>query len=231
MSIEKIWVLAELADGKPTTTTLELLAGAKSLGVQTIEAVAFGIGVEGSAAALGAAGASKVYSVGDLGSALPGAPVASAMAQEIAGGNAPDAILFGATYEGRDISARLSAKLGRGVITNCVGLDVEGDTVVASHALFGGTQVAKSKFTAAGPWLFVVRAKTFAAEEGASGPAAEVSALSVPDLGATGGAVVINRHVEERSGPKLDEAAVVVSGGRGLGQSDSYSMIEELAKL
>ena len=59
----------------------------------------------------------------------------------------------------------------------------------------------------------------------------EVVSAPVPDLGATGGATVTAVHVEEHSGPKLDEAAIVVSGGRGLGEAEKYEMIEELAKL
>ena len=53
----------------------------------------------------------------------------------------------------------------------------------------------------------------------------------MPDLGATGGATVTAVHVEESSGPKLDEADIVVSGGRGLGEAAKYEMIEQLAKL
>jgi electron transfer flavoprotein alpha subunit len=76
----------------------------------------------------------------------------------------------------------------------------------------------------------VVRAKSFTAES-AGGGAAQVVAAPVPDLGSTNTAKVKARHVEERTGPKLDEAEVVVSGGRGLGSAESYAMIEELAKL
>ena len=53
----------------------------------------------------------------------------------------------------------------------------------------------------------------------------------MPDLGATGGAKVTAVHVEETSGPKLDEAAVVVAGGRGLGEADKFDMVDQLAKL
>ena len=60
--------------------------------------------------------------------------------------------------------------------------------------------------------------------------APEVVAAAVPDLGATGGAKVEAVHVEEHSGPKLDEANIVVSGGRGLGEAGKYEMIETLAK-
>ncbi len=231
MAINKIWILAEITDGKPTTTTLELVQGAKSIGASSIEAVAYGSQVSQAAPILGGAGVAKIYDIGDIGETLAGAPVASAMAAEIRSGNSPDAILLGATYDGRDVAARLSVKLDKGVITNCIGLESSGDTIVASHALFGGTQIAKSRFTQSGPWLFVVRAKTFAAQDDISPANPEVVSIAVGDLGATGAAKVLNRHVEERSGPKLDEAQVVVSGGRGLGQSEHYGMIEELAKL
>jgi electron transfer flavoprotein alpha subunit len=74
------------------------------------------------------------------------------------------------------------------------------------------------------------RPKSFAAES-ASGAAASVVAASVPDTGAAGAARVTAVHVEESTGPKLDEANIVVSGGRGLGEAGSYSLVEDLAKL
>jgi len=55
--------------------------------------------------------------------------------------------------------------------------------------------------------------------------------LEVPDTGTTDAARVVGRHEEERTGPKLDEAAVVVSGGRGLGSAENYSLVTELAQL
>jgi electron transfer flavoprotein alpha subunit len=85
-------------------------------------------------------------------------------------------------------------------------------------------------FTDGTPGIVVVKPKSFAPSEGGSGSGA-VEALAVPDAGVTNAAKIVNRHVEERSGPKLDEADVVVSGGRGLGEAGKYSMIEELAKL
>ena len=100
----------------------------------------------------------------------------------------------------------------------------------SQHGLFGGAQVATACFTGARPWIFVIRAKSFAADPAGGGPA-QVVAAPVPELGATNGAKVLARHAEERSGPKLDEAEVVVSGGRGLGGAEHYAMIEELAKL
>jgi electron transfer flavoprotein alpha subunit len=230
MAIEKIWVLAEYAEGSPTPTTLELLTQARSM-ASTVEAVTWGAGTADVAPTLGEYGAATVYDVGDLGGALPGVPVAAAIAELVKSGNRPDVIFVPTSYDGRDVAGRLSARLDTPVITNVVDVKVEGDEVLSQHAVFGGTQIASARFTTERPWIFVVRAKSFAAEPGGSG-AATVQAIGVPgDLGASNAAKVLERHVEESSGPKLDEAEIVVSGGRGLGSAEKYAMVEELAKL
>ena len=160
MSIDKVWVLAESTEGKPTSTTLELLTQARSMG-GTTEAVAWGADTASVAAELGNYGATTVYDVGDLGDALPGAPVAGAIASLVASGNRPDVILVPASYDGRDIAARLSVRLDVPVITNVVNLITDGDEVRSQHGLFGGAQVATARFTGDHPWIFVVRAKSF----------------------------------------------------------------------
>src|SRR4051812_19436147 len=228
MPVNKIWVLAEAFEGKPLTISLELLTAARSLG-STVEAFTWGGDTESFAPTLGQYGATKVYTAGDIGQNLPGAAVGAALAQHIQT-EAPDAILIPATYDGRDIAARVSAKLDRPVLTNVVGLREDGGALVSEHAIFGGAQIVNAKFTADAPGIFVIRAKSFVAEEGGGG-SPEVVTVEVPDLGAAGAAQILERHVEERTGPKLDEAPVVVSGGRGLGDADKFAMIEELAKL
>jgi hypothetical protein len=77
MSVQKIWVLAEVADGAPVTTSLELLTAARSL-ASTVEAVAWGDATAAVAPTLGEYGATTVFDVGNLGGGLPGAPVAAA---------------------------------------------------------------------------------------------------------------------------------------------------------
>jgi electron transfer flavoprotein alpha subunit len=228
MALSKVWVYAEADGDKVKTITLEMLAKAREVG-DTVEAV-FGGDGDAVAATLGAHGATKVYATGDLDGRLPGVAVGAAIAEAINGGNSPDLILFGTTYDGRDVAARLSVKLDKPVLSNNTELSVDGDAVVASTPIFGGTQIVRTKLTAGTPNIVLVRPKSFNAEESGGGAAA-VEALSVPDLGATGTAKVVDRHVEEATGPKLDEAAVVVSGGRGLGEASKYEMVESLAKL
>jgi electron transfer flavoprotein alpha subunit len=226
MALNTIWVYAEAADGKVSPLTLELLTKARSLG-GIVEAVYAGGDADAVAGTLGAHGATKVHSTGDLGGSLAGVPVASAIAKAIEGGSGPDLLLLGTTYEGRDIAARLSVAVDKPVLTNNVDIEADGDAVVVTEPIFGGTKLVKTKFTSGGPFIVLVRPKSFAAEESGGG-AAEVASLEVTDAGS---AKVTNRHVEEATGPKLDEANVVVSGGRGLGEAGKYEMIETLAKL
>jgi electron transfer flavoprotein alpha subunit len=148
----------------------------------------------------------------------------------IAGGDAPDLILFPQNYEGRDTMARLSVKLDRTVLTNNTDVAVDGDAVSVTTPIFGGNVLVTTTFTGEGPHLASFRPKSFTAEESGGGPA-EVVEVAVPDLGATGAATIDAVHVEESTGPRLDEAAVVVSGGRGLGEAANYQLIEDLAKL
>ena len=222
-----IWVFAQESNGAAITGSLELLTKARSLGTVT----AF-VGGDASAIAgtLGEYGATKVYATGDLGGKLPGVAVAAAMKAVIDGGDSPDLIMFPQNYEGRDIMSRLSVQLDRTVITNNVDIANDGESVKVTTPIFGGNTLVTTKFAGAGPHLAAFRPKSFTAES-AGGAAPEVVAAAVPELGATGTAVVNAVHVEEHSGPKLDEAAIVVSGGRGLGEAEKYTMIEELAKL
>ena len=226
MAVSKIWVVTELGEQGPTPTSLELLTHARSI-AGSVEAISWGENVAGAAGTIGEYGASKVFNLGSIGDQFAGAAVAAGIAELIGSAGAPDAILIPTSSDGRDIAGRLSARLDLPVLTNVTGLS---DELVTEHPVFGGTKTVRAKFTGSGPGIFVVRAKSFVAES-AGGAAAEVAAANLPDVGATGGAKVVARHVEASEGPKLDEAGVVVSGGRGLGEQANYSLVEEAAKL
>jgi electron transfer flavoprotein alpha subunit len=209
-----IWVFAQEANGEPTTGTLELLTKARTLG--TVSAFVGG-DASAIAGALGEYGASTVYATGDLGGKLPGVAVSAAMKAVIDGGTTPDLIMFPQNTDGRDVVSRLSVKL-------------DGGTVSVTTPIFGGNTLVTTQFSGSAPYLATFRPKSFAAES-AGGAAATVVAAPVPELGATGAAGVVAVHVEASSGPKLDEAGIVVSGGRGLGEAAKYEMVETLASL
>ena len=226
-----IWIYAEAAAGssKIAPITLELAAKARELG--SVEAVFAGDG-QAVAAELGVHGIAKVHATGDLGAKLPGPVVSSAMvAAWEAGTPKPDAVLLGTTYDGRDVAGRLSVKLDAPVLTNVVELHgSDAASLEATEPVFGGTVNVQTRFTGEALPIFLVRPKSFAAEETGGGPA-EVNDISAGDTGRTAEAEVLNRHAEETQGPKLDEADIVVSGGRGLGSAENYELIDALASL
>ena len=226
--VDTIWVHAEANDAGVKTITLEMLAKAREIGDDV--ACFFGGDGDDVAETLGAHGASTVFATGDLDDVLIGVPVAAAMAAMIEDGEGPDLIMCGTTYDGRDVAGRLSAMIGSPVITNVSDIVSHDDEVAGVEPVFGGTTDVTTRFDSEGPGIFLVRPKSFAAEA-SGGDEADVTEVDVPDTGAIGTATVTGRHVEEATGPKLDEADLVVSGGRGLGDAEKYSMIESLAKL
>jgi electron transfer flavoprotein alpha subunit len=125
---------------------------------------------------------------------------------------------------------RLSVKLDKPVLTNSIDVSVDGSTVKCTTAIFGGNTLVTTSVSSGGPALAAFRPKSFNAEAGGAAAGAVVN-VTLPDTGATGAARVTARHVEESTGPKLDEANIVVSGGRGLGEAGNYHLIEDLAKL
>src|SRR5262249_18708536 len=151
----------------------------------TVEAFTWGADTDQVAPEMGAYGATRAFTVGDIGAALPGGPVAAAMAAQIAADGGPDAILVPTTYDGRDIAGRLSAKLDRPVLTNVVDLSAGDGGLVSHHGVFGGSQIVTATFSDGGkPAIFVVRAKSFAAEPSGGG-APEVVKVAVPEVGST----------------------------------------------
>ena len=228
MALGKVWVFAEADGDKPLSSTLELLTKAREI-AGTVEAVYVGDRADALAGVLGEHGATRVYAV-DGGGVLVGAVGSAALAGLVAE-HQPDLVLFAQTYDGRDTLARLTVKLDRPAITNGIALAVDGDAVVVGNAIFGGNVLVDTTLSGDKPYLACIRPKSFTAEPGGGG-AADVVAVGAVDTGRAGEAKVLERHVEERQGPKLEEASIVVSGGRGLGAAEHYeTLVEALAKL
>ncbi|MBM45573.1 MAG: electron transfer flavoprotein subunit alpha [Acidimicrobiaceae bacterium] len=227
MSVETILVFGEGDEGSPSGLTLELLAAARGLATN-VEVFVAGDGAA-MAAELGAHGATRVHTTGPLDGKLMGVHAAAALQAHMET-SSPDAVFFGQTPDGRDTAARLAVRINQPVVTNNVGASFEDGTLVVEEPVFGGTQNVFTAFKNDGPALAMFRPKSFEAEATGGGEA-EVVAVDAVDPGPAGSASVTGRHVEERSGPQLDDAEVVVSGGRGLGQPEAFEMIDELAGL
>ncbi|MBV8312407.1 MAG: electron transfer flavoprotein subunit alpha/FixB family protein [Planctomycetaceae bacterium] len=229
MGLDRVWVFAEVLDGQPITVALELLTRARSLG-STVEAVVLSPEAESAAPALGAHGATTVYAGTDpaYSDLLLGGPGADALAALVRQ-HSPDLVLFPTTYSSRDVAGRLSAKLDVPVISN--GLDVTADGAISvESSIFGASQVVTTRFEAARPAIALIRPKSFAAEPSGGGPPTIVP-IETPIADQHRGARVVERVVDKAAGPKLEEAPIVISGGRGLGDPKNFALLEEFASL
>jgi len=219
----KVWIFAEGADGTPTTSALELATKARSLG--DVSAVYVGEPTETAVGALGQHGVAKIF-VANPGDRLSAAPLARTL-ETLVESESPDLFLFGQGYNERDVAGRLAARLGRSVLSNAVDVEMNG-TVTTKHEIFGGTQIATAELTGAAPHIVLTRPKSFAAEPGGD-TTPEVIELELQNAGAAE-ATVTGSHIEEREGPQLEEANVIVAGGRGLGSAEKFELIERIAK-
>ncbi len=230
MGVGTVWVHVEPAPGGVASISLELLAAAHRFG-ERVEAVCAGGDAGAVSAAVGEHGASLLRHLERPAEALVGPLLATSLAAAVAGSDDPPAVILAATtYDGRDVAGRLSARLDTPVITNVTELAVADGALVGIEPIFGGTTNVHTRFAAAGPQLLLIRPKSFQATPVGGAPAPVVE-LPAADCGASGAARVVGSHAEQSTGPKLDEAAVVVSGGRGLGEAGKYEMIEQLAGL
>ncbi len=219
------WVFIEETAEGPATVGLELLTKAREFGGD-LAAVYLGAESDEAFALLGAHGATKVFHLTPSGQ-LPAAAAAAALADLVAA-HGPDLILFGLTYTDRDVVGRLSARMNKTVLSNATDIAFDGSTVTVTNEIFGGTTLVDSVFEGEPPYLVIARPKSFVAEP-SGGPAPEVEAVSMPNVGHAGEASVTASQTEELEGPKLEEAAVVVAAGRGIGTEEGFAVIEELA--
>jgi electron transfer flavoprotein alpha subunit len=223
--MSEILVLVEHTDGDVKKVTLELLTKARELG--TPSAVFVGAGFEKAKDKLGEYGAAKVY-VADA-AELTGyvvAPKAELLAKLVADAS-PAAVLVAATAEGKEIAGRLAIKTGSGILTDAVDLKLDGGTFVAEQSIFGGSSIVHSAVTVGTPIVAMRPNATPPVPEAAA--AERVDAAVELTESAKLARIVERVAVPKGDRPELTEAAIVVSGGRGVGSAEKFSVIEALA--
>jgi len=218
----EVLVIVDHVDGAVRKTTTELLTIARRLGEPA--AVFFGAGVEAATETLGNFGATKIYVIDDAEiSQYLVAPKVDALVT-IAQQAAPAAILVTSTSEGKEIAARAAIRLDSGLITDAVDVDASG---VATQSVFAASYVISSKVTHGTPIITV--------KPNAAAPEAAPTTPSVEKVAVTYGATSTTAQITDvapraKSGrPELTEAAIVVSGGRGVGGPEGFSVVEALA--
>ncbi|HTI13430.1 MAG TPA: electron transfer flavoprotein subunit alpha/FixB family protein [Dictyobacter sp.] len=221
-----IWVLVELEDGTPVRSSLEVLSKAATLG--QAEAIVLGAGATKVAPTLGIYGAEKVYAHADATYdqflTLPAVETLSSLITQ----HHPSLLLLATTYNLRDIAARLSIRNQMGLITDATDIAFT-DNDIHVTVPWGGETVVTATLTAQQAGIVLTRPKAFALEQ-FEGRTAEIETLTAPLNDNTKTIKVIETVAVESEGPALEDATVVVSGGRGLGKADNYHLVEELAE-
>jgi electron transfer flavoprotein alpha subunit len=219
----EVLVLVEHAEGKLKTITGELITAARALGEPSAVVVA----APGTAAtltgALKAAGAAKIYAAesddADQYLVTPKVAVLEGLIESAS----PAAVLVASTAEGKEVAGRLAAATYSGVLWDVVGVN-EGP--VGVHSVFGGAYTVEAK-AASDVTIIALRPGSVEAEP-ADG-AGEVVTVEVPAPAENATKITSRQPAQKSARPELTEAKIVVSGGRGVGSKENFSVIEDLA--
>ena len=232
-----ILALGEVSEGRLHPVTGELLAAARRLseplGEQVAAAVVGSADLEGACNEAISLGAEAVYLVDHPVLAEPRVDAQLAAFAAVCRQTEPSVVLVGKTPAGRDIGPRLAFRLGVGVAQDCVEIGVDGEAgrVSALRPVYGGNAMARVVFKEARPQVVVLREKVYEPLERDANRSGEV----VPIRADIGPDAVKSRLVETvrrgSEGVRLEDAEVVVSGGRGLGGPEPFEMLEDLAGL
>ncbi|MFF7214841.1 electron transfer flavoprotein subunit alpha/FixB family protein [Streptomyces sp. NPDC008238] len=221
----EVLVFVDHVDGAVRKPTLELLTIARRLGEPV--AVALGAGAGSTAEVLAGHGATRVLvsEAAEFGQYLvvPKVDALEAAAKVVG----PVAVLVSSSGEGKEVAARLALRLGSGLITDAVDVVAGSEGPVATQAVFAASFTTRSRVTTGTP---VITVKPNAAPVEPVAAAGAVEALTVEFGALATGTRVVARTAREATGrPELTEAAIVVSGGRGVGGAENFAVIEALA--
>jgi electron transfer flavoprotein alpha subunit len=224
-----ILVVADAGQGRLANVSLESLARAQELAGDIggdVCAAVIGSDTASFAAQAARYGAKKVYTIEspELEIFRSGAYTDAAIAAIRAAD--PALILFSGSPDGRDLAAACAARLGVGVLVDITGLEIRDGRLTATHPCFGGGVIAE-KEAASEPVIATVRPGSFAREE--AGVEAEVIPLAVELAPSSLLAKVLDVVCERVGVISLEEATIIVSGGRGVGSAENFSVLHELA--
>ena len=224
-----VLVIGETDAAGLSAPTLELLGAASRLAGGLgggVSLALIGEGLGDAAAAAGPAGADAVYAADDASLAQYQTDSHLPVAQAIVEQDGPAVVLIGQTSMGRDLAPRLATRLGSAAAMDAMGLEVEGDRVKVTRSCYGGNarQVVTVKTD---PQVITVRAKSqdpLAPDASRSAAVTEVAAAAAEVK-----AAVTGKEAAETEGVRLEDAEIIVSGGRGLGGPEAFADLERLA--
>ena len=222
----KTLVYVEDHEGALQRDSLGVLSKAASLDGE-VEAVLMGSDVKGLAAEAGRFGATRVHVMDDVLLAKPLPQPRVDALEMLVGEGGFDTVLFAATVLSADVAAGLAARLEAGLNWDLTDLVVEGGKLVGKRPALGDSVYVDVGWTSE-PRLALIRSGTFEPEE--RGGSAEVEQFEARFQDFSLAAEMIEQAHEESEGPSIEDAEVIVAGGRGLGSPENFALVEELAK-
>jgi len=228
----QVLVVGEVADGKLTPVTAELLgAGRRLVGEsgQSVACAIVGSGLDGASSEAVAHGADQVYTVDDPAFAEYNSDAYLQAVEKVVEQSQAPVVLFGQTNLGRDLAPRLAFRLRTGVIMDCVELTMEGDRLHATRPAYGGNARAVN-VVKTDPQIATVRAKSQDPLERDPSRQGQTTAVQADIDRSKVRSTVVERKGMAAEGIRLEDADAVVSGGRGLGGPENFDVIEELAQ-
>ncbi len=221
-----ILVVTEISGSEPTALSLEMLGLARQLtgGAQTVGAVILGEHPEDAPAQLIARGADKVYF--DKAARYEPDVWVGALAALVRDGSF-GLVLFGHTNQGSDLAPRLAFRLSGAVATNCEGVKIEAGEVLATRVSYGGKARSVMKLRGAAA-ILTMRTNAHAPLEADASRTGEVLPIRCDvDVARSR---LLDRTEDNASGPRLENAKIVIGGGRGLGGPEGFQILEEIAR-
>jgi electron transfer flavoprotein alpha subunit len=230
----ELLVLIDHSEGQPRKLALQMLAAATQVAGETgdtVAAVWLGEGASGAAEVLGRHGATKLYSWDSPDAfAYVTLPQVEALEQVLETSGA-EILFFPSTNHVKDVAARLAVRTDGGVITDATGIAVVDGKVQATKEVFGGELITRCTFADGKKQFVGISNNAFAAAETGGGPAEVVELdVALSELATASKVTSVEKQVSADR-PDIAEAAIVVSGGRGLGREDGFELIERLADL
>ncbi len=228
-----VMVIAEQRDGEMRKVSYEVVSEGRRLADtlgQSLTAVVLGSGIKDKAGALGQYGADKVVVAENDALAVYTPDAYAPVLADIVKENDPAILILGASSLGKDLSARLSARLGVGMAQDCVSFAIEDGKLAAVRPIYAGKAYAKVAFSYDTPQMATARPNVMPTNEPEQGKQVEVTDFAVNlDEGAL--KVKVAEVIKDESGKvDLTEADKIVSGGRGLKGPEGFQVLEELAQ-
>ena len=230
-----ILVIGEVNDGHLAPPTREALSMGRRLAEasgSTVAAALLSDALGDAAQEAIAAGADQVYTVENALLAQPQIDLYLAAHQAVCAACEPDIVLLSRTDMGRELAPRLACRLGVSLLQDCLQLEIEADSgrLIATRPVYGGSVLAKVR-SAGSPQVAALRPKVCEPLEPDASRQGEVTPVDAALDASMARVAIVRQEISESAGVKLEDANIVVSGGRGLGGPAPFTELEELAGL